>query len=50
MAQLSSSVVRPLVVMLRDSQDLAGPGYSLQDVLQGMSNNKQVWLCKGRRG
>lgn len=42
MAELSSFLVRPLVVMLRDSQDVSGPGYTLHDVLHGMSNNKQV--------
>jgi hypothetical protein len=42
MAELASFLVRPLVVMLRDAQDASGPGYTLQDVLHGMSNNRQV--------
>lgn len=42
MAELAAYLVRPLVVMLRDSQDASGPGYTLQDVLNGMANNRQV--------
>lgn len=42
MADLATFLVRPLVVMLRDAQDASGPGYTLQDVLHGMSNNRQV--------
>jgi hypothetical protein len=42
MAELASYLVRPLVVILRDSQDSARPGYTMQDVLNGMANNRQV--------
>ena len=42
MAELACYLVRPLVVMLRDSQHMSGPGYTLHDVLHGMANNRQV--------
>lgn len=42
MAELAAYLVRPLVLMLRDSQDASGPGYTLQDVLNGMANNRQA--------
>lgn len=42
MADLAAYLVRPLVVMLRDAQGASGPGYTLQDVLHGMANNRQV--------
>lgn len=42
MAELAPATVRPLVVMLRDSQEASGPGYTLHDVLHGMANNRQV--------
>lgn len=42
MAELASYLVRPLVVMLRDSQETSGPGYTLHDVLHGMANSRQV--------
>jgi hypothetical protein len=48
MAELASFLVRPLVEMLRSSQESAGPGYTLQDVLHGMANNRQV--CAGPAG
>jgi len=39
---MASSLVRPLVAMLRDAQAGQGSGYSLNDVIDGMNNNRQA--------
>eukprot|EP00775_Hariotina_reticulata_P006801 gene6801-7017_t len=42
MTELTSALVRPLVTMLRDAQAGLGSGYSLNDVIDGMNNNRQA--------